>query len=363
MAVESEKHLLLEPLSCSDSEGSGDVEWSCGDGGELDTGESAARRRAGKKLVFALVVSLLFMVAEVFGGYAAHSLAIMTDAAHLLSDVGSISVSIFSLWISGRAPTHGLTFGWRRAEIMGMLLSLSSIWAVTVLLASSAVQRMSDGDYDINSDVMLLTSGCGVAVNVLMVLILYQSGIAHTHSHNRAFPQKDAERSGLAHRSGNASVKAACIHAVGDLIQSLGVLLAAGIIHFWALLLASASPPFRTPCCPCEVWRRSIAFTCGAWTWRTLCFLCTSLQRKVQMRTSSSRGRQSSCAPISASPLSPSKWNLPEPHRWTFSKCMLPVICYLRPCGMDCVHSNTYILLIEAQYSSQEALKRLRSFF
>ncbi|XP_051942394.1 zinc transporter 2-like isoform X2 [Hippocampus zosterae] len=233
MAVESEKHLLLEPLSCSDSEGSGDVEWSCGDGGELDTGESAARRRAGKKLVFALVVSLLFMVAEVFGGYAAHSLAIMTDAAHLLSDVGSISVSIFSLWISGRAPTHGLTFGWRRAEIMGMLLSLSSIWAVTVLLASSAVQRMSDGDYDINSDVMLLTSGCGVAVNVLMVLILYQSGIAHTHSHNRAFPQKDAERSGLAHRSGNASVKAACIHAVGDLIQSLGVLLAAGIIHFW----------------------------------------------------------------------------------------------------------------------------------
>lgn len=66
-----------------------------------------------------------------------------------------------------------------------------------------------------------------------MVLILYQSGVAHSHSHNRAFPQKDAERSGLARRPGNASVKAACIHAVGDLIQSLGVLLAAGIIHFW----------------------------------------------------------------------------------------------------------------------------------
>uniref|UniRef100_A0A3P8VGV5 Cation efflux protein transmembrane domain-containing protein n=1 Tax=Cynoglossus semilaevis TaxID=244447 RepID=A0A3P8VGV5_CYNSE len=49
------------------------------------------------------------------GGYAAHSLAIMTDAAHLLTDFGSILISIFSLWISSRPPTHTMTFGWHRA--------------------------------------------------------------------------------------------------------------------------------------------------------------------------------------------------------------------------------------------------------
>lgn len=49
------------------------------------------------------------------GGYAAGSLAIMTDAAHLLTDFGSIAINIFSLWISSRPLTQTMTFGWHRA--------------------------------------------------------------------------------------------------------------------------------------------------------------------------------------------------------------------------------------------------------
>lgn len=49
------------------------------------------------------------------GGYLAHSLAIMTDAAHLLTDVGSMAVSLFSLWVSTRPPTTTMTFGWHRS--------------------------------------------------------------------------------------------------------------------------------------------------------------------------------------------------------------------------------------------------------
>lgn len=49
------------------------------------------------------------------GGYLAHSLAIMTDAAHLLTDFGSMMVSLFSLWISSRPPTRSMNFGWHRA--------------------------------------------------------------------------------------------------------------------------------------------------------------------------------------------------------------------------------------------------------
>ncbi|KAG8013152.1 Zinc transporter 2 [Nibea albiflora] len=158
----------------------------------------------------------------------------MTDAAHLLTDFGSIMISIFSLWISSRPQTHSMTFGWHRAEILGMLLSVLSIWAVTAALVLSAVQRITDGDYDIDSQIMLVTSGCAVAVNILMVLILHQSGASHGHSHS--FPSgrehdRDGHRHG--HHHGNASVRAAFIHVVGDLVQSVGVLLAATIIHFW----------------------------------------------------------------------------------------------------------------------------------
>lgn len=67
-----------------------------------------------------------------------------------------------------------------------------------------------------------------------MVLILHQSGASHGHSHG--FPsgrlQGDEQRPGHGHHHGNASVRAAFIHVVGDLVQSVGVLLAATIIHF-----------------------------------------------------------------------------------------------------------------------------------
>lgn len=58
------------------------------------------------------------------GGYLAHSLAIMTDAAHLLTDLGSMMVSLFSLWISSRPPTKKMNFGWHRSgETMQFRLS------------------------------------------------------------------------------------------------------------------------------------------------------------------------------------------------------------------------------------------------
>uniref|UniRef100_A0A673BNF1 Probable proton-coupled zinc antiporter SLC30A3 n=1 Tax=Sphaeramia orbicularis TaxID=375764 RepID=A0A673BNF1_9TELE len=166
------------------------------------------------------------------GGYAAHSLAIMTDAAHLLTDFGSIVISIFSLWLSSRPCTKNMTFGWHRAEVLAMLVSVLSMWAVTAVLVFSAAQRMADGDYDINSHIMLITSGCAVGVNILMVLILHQSGTSHNHSHGfSSHGPQGHHRHGRSH--GNASVRAAFIHVVGDLLQSLGVLLAATIIHLW----------------------------------------------------------------------------------------------------------------------------------
>ncbi|XP_022606672.1 zinc transporter 2-like [Seriola dumerili] len=209
----------------------------CQETDAVSAAESDARRLARRKLYIACAVSLVFMTGEVIGGYAARSLAIMTDAAHLLTDFGSILISIFSLWLSSRPQTQTMTFGWHRAEILGMSLSVVSIWAVTAVLVLSAAQRITDGDYDIDSQIMLITSGCAVGVNVLMVLILHQSGASHGHSHGFSSSrlQRDGERRrhGHTHGHGNASVKAAFIHVVGDLLQSVGVLLAATIIHFW----------------------------------------------------------------------------------------------------------------------------------
>ncbi|XP_037596608.1 zinc transporter 2 isoform X2 [Cebus imitator] len=103
-------------------------------------------------------------------------------------------------------------------EILGALLSVLSIWVVTGVLVYLAVERLISGNYEINGGTMLITSGCAVAVNIIMGLTLHQSG--HGHSHNTSQQQE------------NPSVRAAFIHVIGDFLQSVGVLVAAYILYF-----------------------------------------------------------------------------------------------------------------------------------
>nr|XP_035970476.1 zinc transporter 2 isoform X2 [Halichoerus grypus] len=179
------------------------------------------KERARRQLYVASAICLVFMIGEVVGGYLAHSLAVMTDAAHLLTDFASMLVSLFSLWMSSRPATKTMNFGWQRAEILGALLSVLSIWVVTGVLVFLAVERLISGDYEIEGGTMLITSGCAVAVNIIMGLTLHQSG--HGHSHDTGQQQE------------NPSVRAAFIHVIGDFLQSIGVLVAAYILYFKVL--------------------------------------------------------------------------------------------------------------------------------
>ncbi|XP_067098189.1 zinc transporter 2 [Osmerus mordax] len=201
--------------------------------------ESRDKALAKRKLYIASVICLFFMIGEVIGGYLAHSLAIMTDAAHLLTDLGSMLVSLFSLWVSSRPPTKTMTLGWHRSEILGALVSVLSIWMVTGVLVYLAVERIVRDDYEIDGHVMLITSGCAVIVNIVMAYILHHS--TSLHAHGEGYQQIDeGGRSPVAHGHthsllgghGNTSVRAAFIHVVGDLLQSVGVMIAATIIYF-----------------------------------------------------------------------------------------------------------------------------------
>nr|XP_030125697.3 zinc transporter 3 isoform X1 [Taeniopygia guttata] len=197
-------------------------------------GPGQGRLQAGRQLSVACAVCCLFMVGEVIGGYLAHSLAIMTDAAHLLTDVGSMSVSLFSLWVSNRPPTKTMTFGWHRSETLGALASVLSIWVVTAALVYLAAARIISNDYEIEARAMLATSACAVGVNLVMAYILHQSPAGHGHGPG-AYEQLENSVACQPSRSplpGSTSVRAAFVHVVGDLLQSISVLVAATIIYF-----------------------------------------------------------------------------------------------------------------------------------
>nr|XP_046228748.1 zinc transporter 2 [Scatophagus argus] len=205
---------------------------------DLACEDSVDKLMAKKKLYIASAVCLIFMIGEVIGGYLAHSLAIMTDAAHLLTDFGSMMVSLFSLWISSRPPTKTMNFGWHRSEILGALISVISIWIVTGALVYLAIERIVRNDYEIDGHVMLVTSGCAVIVNIIMACILHHSTTFHAHGSGYRQMDEDGQSPvghGHSHAllsgHGNTSVRAAFIHVVGDLLQSIGVMVAATIIY------------------------------------------------------------------------------------------------------------------------------------
>ncbi|XP_074880501.1 proton-coupled zinc antiporter SLC30A8 [Buteo buteo] len=187
------------------------------------------QHQARRKLCVASVICIFFMIAEITGEYIAGSLAVITDAAHILVDLTSFLISLFSLWLASKPPTKQLTFGWHRAEILGALMSMVIIWMVTGVLTYLASMRLLHPDYDIDATVMLITSACAVLVNILLSLILHQTGHGHSHGaqareHVSAPPEKAA--------LSNASLRAAFVHAIGDLFQSISVLISALIIFF-----------------------------------------------------------------------------------------------------------------------------------
>ncbi|XP_059810703.1 proton-coupled zinc antiporter SLC30A2-like isoform X1 [Hypanus sabinus] len=187
---------------------------------------------ARQRLYVASVVCFVFIIAEVIGGYMARSLAVMTDAAHLLTDLASMLLSLFALWLSSRPATKTMNFGWYRSEILGALFSVLSIWLVTGVLVYLATERLISKEYDVDGAVMLVTSGCAVGINILMAIILHQSGHNHSHGHTRSHDLESNPQGLKVSARTNPSVRAAFIHVVGDLLQSFGVLIAAYIIYF-----------------------------------------------------------------------------------------------------------------------------------
>lgn len=221
-----------------------------------DDNKSAPKvdKSARRRLIAASIICLVFMIGEVAGGYLSNSLAIATDAAHLLTDFASFMISLFAIWLGSRPASRKMSFGWYRAEVIGALLSVLMIWFITGLLVYLAVERIRTGlNFEIDSFVMVITASAGLLVNIIMAIALNVDGHGHSHgfhghSHGHGHGhdhdhdhdhEDDCEHEHIAKVDGgagrgrkNINVRAAFIHVIGDFFQSLGVLIAALVIHF-----------------------------------------------------------------------------------------------------------------------------------
>jgi cobalt-zinc-cadmium efflux system protein len=123
------------------------------------------------KLRLALALILAFMAAEVVTGIVAHSLALLSAAAHMLTDAAAFAVSLFAIQLSRRPPGGRMTFGLNRVEILSAQANGITLLLLAVLIALEAVRRLFEPP-EVGGTLMLVVALAGVAVNLAATAIL-----------------------------------------------------------------------------------------------------------------------------------------------------------------------------------------------
>lgn len=162
------------------------------------------RGAEGGRLKWVLIITALFMIAEVVGGLISGSLALLADSGHMFTDVGALALSLFAMRIAQRPPNSKRTFGYVRLEILAALVNGATLLLIAGVIMIEAWQRLRD-PVAIDGTIMLGIATLGLGVNIIGASLL------HSHAHD------------------NLNVRGAYLHVLGDLLGSVGAI-AAGII-------------------------------------------------------------------------------------------------------------------------------------
>jgi cobalt-zinc-cadmium efflux system protein len=124
-----------------------------------------------RRLAIGLALLLAFMAAEVVAGIVGHSLALLSDAGHMLTDAGALALSLVVIRLAARPPAGGLTYGLKRTEILSGLANGITLVVIAALIVSEAVRRLV-ARADVDAGLMLGVALAGVAVNLVITWLL-----------------------------------------------------------------------------------------------------------------------------------------------------------------------------------------------
>lgn len=156
--------------------------------------------REQKQLRNAVYCSLTLMCIEIVGGILANSLAIITDAAHLLSDVGGFAASIFALSLMMKKATAKYSYGFMQAGVLGAIFSVLCVWLMAGMLLVQAVRRLMDPE-EIDGRLMALIATLGFVANLILMAVLGTAHHGHSHGngdhgHGHDHGKKEEEEHG-----------------------------------------------------------------------------------------------------------------------------------------------------------------------
>ncbi len=182
-------------------------------------GEGSRPGGAGdRRLWVAVAINVLLTVAQVIGGLASGSLSLVADALHNLNDAASIGIALIARRIGRRPPDKRLTYGYRRAELVGALINLTTLIIVGLYLVYEAVRRFFQ-EQGVDGWIVVIVAAIALAIDAATAVLMYTMS------------------------KGSVNIKAAFIHNISDALASIGVIIAGTLIiiyeWYWTDLAAT----------------------------------------------------------------------------------------------------------------------------
>ncbi|AZP13484.1 cation diffusion facilitator family transporter [Undibacterium parvum] len=162
--------------------------------------------RSQSILAWALILTLGFAVVEVVFGFWSNSLALISDAGHMVTDAAALGLALLAQTIAKRPPTAKNSFGFGRAEALAAFVNGIIMLGVIAWISYEAVQRLAHPQAVQGGTVMLVAS-IGLAINIVVAWV-------------------------LSHDKDSLNTKAALIHVMGDLLGSLAAIISGAVIYF-----------------------------------------------------------------------------------------------------------------------------------
>ena len=125
-----------------------------------------------RRLTLALAITAIYFFAEVAGGLLTNSLALLSDAGHMFSDIAALSLSLFAFKFARRPATSKKTYGYHRLEILAALVNGLALWLIVGVIFNEAYRRLLNPP-QVHSMGMLAVAGVGLVVNVTAGWVLY----------------------------------------------------------------------------------------------------------------------------------------------------------------------------------------------
>src|SRR4030095_14900722 len=163
------------------------------------------RHSETQRLKWALAISLIYFFAELIAGFMTNSLALLSDAGHMLSDIGALGLSLFAFRMDRKPATLSSTYGYHRVEILAALFNGLALWLIVGIIFAAAYSRFFAPPI-VESYGMMIVAVIGLIINLVAAAILHGG---HPH---------------------NLNLRGAFLHVVSDAVGSVGAIIAGAIM-------------------------------------------------------------------------------------------------------------------------------------